>query len=251
MSRHVDRAGGVGRPPRQRAVTRAEARFPLGARRVDLTRDRRRRRVPGALAAQLGSSRSKPRSTRPVIEGAAPRRHARPPRGAVWTIAAHPRRFARQPHGARHQPIAAGAIRRVRRGAGSARGARRRHTRSAVWPVVESFVDWPATPACASSAPTSMPSSTCARDVDGLPLVVEIRRSASTTSSRAEIAERLRHGTDVPIDRGTVARHVTARGETIRWSCIHLLGRDDASPRAPRRVRRTVRWWHARRLCRP
>ena len=65
------------------------------------------------------------------------------------------------------------------------------------------------------------------RRLDGLPLALEIAAARARTMSPAEIAERLRQGTDVldrPRFRGA-ARHRSV-AETIRWS-YDLLGQDE------------------------
>ena len=85
----------------------------------------------------------------------------------------------------------------------------------------------PARPACASSSADLDAVVDLCRRLDGLPLALEIAAARARTMSPAEIAERLRRGTDVldrPRFRGATRHRSVA--ETIRWS-YDLLGQDE------------------------
>ncbi len=221
--------GGVGKTAlAHEAVTRAAGRFALGSRIIDLTRVDDADAVPGAIAAQLGYE-----SFQALLDTPGDRKalllvdncehlleEAARTIGRVLEVCEQPTVLAtsRSPLDLPGESVVALAPLEV----------------PAVdtldplaWPAVELFLER-ARDAGVSVEHADLDAvvDLCGR-LDGLPLALEIAAARARTMSPAEIAERLRRGTDVldrPRFRGATRHRSVA--ETIRWS-YELLGPDE------------------------
>ena len=221
--------GGVGKTAlADEAVARAAARFALGSRRVDLTRVDDAGAVPGALAAQLGFESFQALLDAPgdrkvllmvdncehLLESAA---HTI---GRILEVCEQPTVLAtsRSPLELPGESVVAVAPLAV-----PAVGT----SDPLAWPAVVLFLDRARDAGVPIEGADLDAVVDLCRRLDGLPLALEIAAARARTMSPAEIAERLRQGTDVldrPRFRGA-ARHRSV-AETIRWS-YDLLGQDE------------------------
>src|SRR5918995_5292448 len=220
--------GGVGKTAlASEAVARAADRFALGSRRVDLTRVDDADAVPSALAAQLGYE-----SFQALLDAPGDRKvlllvdncehlleAAASTIGRILEICEQPTVLAtsRSPLELPGESVVALAPFDV-----PAIGT----PDPLSWPAVQLFLER-AHEAGVSIEHTDLDAvvNLCRR-LDGLPLALEIAAARARTMSPAEIAERLRLGTDVldrPRYRGATRHRSVA--ETIRWS-YDLLGQD-------------------------
>ncbi len=221
--------GGVGKTAlANEAVARAADRFALGARSVDLTRVDDADAVPGALAAQLGFE-----SFQALLDAPGDRKvlllvdncehlleAAARTIGGILEVCEQPTVLAtsRSPLELPGESVVALAPFEV-----PPIGT----PDPLVWPAVELFLER------AREAGVNIDGGDldavvdlCGR-LDGLPLALEIAAARARTMSPAEIAARLRQGTDVldrPRFRGAT-RH-SGVAETIRWS-YDLLGQNE------------------------
>ncbi|MET0143309.1 MAG: hypothetical protein ABW328_00760 [Ilumatobacteraceae bacterium] len=221
--------GGVGKTAlANEAVGRAAERFALGSRVVDLTRVDDADAVPGALAAQLGFD-----SFQALLDAPGDRKAlllvdncehllsaAAGTIGRILEVCEQPTVLAtsRSPLELPGESVVALAPLEV----------------PAVdtldplaWPAVELFLERARDAGVRiEGADLDAVVDLCGR-LDGLPLALEIAAARARTMSPAEIAERLRQGTDVldrPRYRGATRHRSVA--ETIRWS-YDLLGSDE------------------------
>jgi predicted ATPase len=221
--------GGVGKTAlADAAVARASGRFALGSRRVDLTRVDSADAVPGALAAQLGFDSFQALLDAPGDRGvlllvdncehlleAAARTI-----GRILEVCEQPTVLAtsRSPLELPGESVLALPPLAV-----PALGT----SDPLAWPAVELFLERAREAGVRiDGADLDAVVDLCGR-LDGLPLALEIAAARARTMSPAEIAGRLRQGTDVldrPRFRGA-ARHRSV-AETIRWS-YDLLGPDE------------------------
>jgi predicted ATPase len=221
--------GGVGKTAlANEAAERAAERFALGSRSVDLTRVDDADAVPGALAAQLGFE-----SFQALLDAPGDRKvlllvdncehlleAAARTIGGILEVCEQPTVLAtsRSPLELPGESVVALApLATPSRGTPDPQ----------VWPAVELFLERAREAGVnIDGADLDAVVELCGR-LDGLPLALEIAAARARTMSPAEIAERLRQGTDVldrPRFRGA-ARHRSV-AETIRWS-YDLLGRDE------------------------
>ena len=221
--------GGVGKTAlANEAAARAAGRFALGSRRVDLTRVDDAGAVPGALAAQLGFD-----SFQALLDAPGDRKAlllvdncehlldaAAHTIGRILEVCEQPTVLAtsRSPLELPGESVVAVAP----------LGVPAVDTPDPVaWPAVELFLERAREAGVrVDDADLDAVVDLCSR-LDGLPLALEIAAARARTMSPAEIAERLRQGTDVldrPRFRGN-ARHRSV-AETIRWS-YDLLGQDE------------------------
>jgi predicted ATPase len=221
--------GGVGKTAlANEAVARAAGRFALGSRSVDLTRVDDAEAVPGALAAQLGFE-----SFQALLDAPGDRKvlllvdncehlldAAARTIGRVLEVCEQPTVLAtsRSPLELPGESVVALAPFDV-----PALGT----PEPLAWPAVELFLERAREAGVRiDDADLDAVVDLCGR-LDGLPLALEIAAARARTMSPAEIAERLRHGTDVldrPRFRGAPRHRSVA--ETIRWS-YDLLGPDE------------------------
>ena len=221
--------GGVGKTAlANEAVARAAERFALGSRRVDLTRVDDADAVPGALAAQLGFE-----SFQALLDAPGDRKvlllvdncehlleAAARTIGRILEVCEQPTVLAtsRSPLELPGESVVALAPFEVPN-VGT--------PDPLAWPAVELFLERAREAGVRiERADLDAVVDLCGR-LDGLPLALEIAAARARTMSPAEIAERLRQGTDVldrPRFRGA-ARHRSV-AETIRWS-YDLLGPDE------------------------
>src|SRR5262245_46378731 len=218
--------GGVGKTAlANEAVARAAIRFSLGSRRVDLTRVDDADAVAGALAAQLGFESFQALLDAPgdrevlllvdncehLLEAAA---HTI---GRVLEVCEQPTVLAtsRSPLELPGESVVALAPLEV-----PAVGA----PDPLAWPAVELFLERAREAGVrVDGADLEAVADLCGR-LDGLPLALEIAAARARTMSPAEIAARLREGSDVlerPRFRGPTRHRSVA--ETIHWS-YDLLG---------------------------
>jgi predicted ATPase len=221
--------GGVGKTAlAEEAVSRAAARFELGSRRVDLTRVDDADAVAGALAAQLGYESFQALLDAPgdrkvlllvdncehLLEAAA---HTI---GRVLEVCEQPTVLAtsRSPLELPGESVVALAPLEV-----PAVGA----PDPLAWPAVELFLERAREAGVrVDGADLEAVADLCGR-LDGLPLALEIAAARARTMSPAEIAARLREGSDVlerPRFRGPTRHRSVA--ETIHWS-YDLLGAEE------------------------
>ena len=221
--------GGVGKTAlANEAVTRAAGRFPLGSRMVDLTRVDDADAVPGALAAQLGFE-----SFQALLDAPGDRKALLLVDNCEHLLEAAARTIGRILEVC-EQPTVLATSRSPLELPGESVVALAPLEVPAVdtldplaWPAVELFLERARDAGVRiERADLDAVVDLCGR-LDGLPLALEIAAARARTMSPAEIAERLRQGTDVldrPRYRGATRHRSVA--ETIRWS-YDLLGPDE------------------------
>ena len=221
--------GGVGKTAlANEAVTRAAGRFALGSRTVDLTRVDDADAVPGALAAQLGFE-----SFQALLDAPGDRKALLLVDNCEHLLEAAARTIGRILEVC-EQPTVLATSRSPLELPGESVVALAPLEVPAVdtldplaWPAVELFLERARDAGVRiERADLDAVVDLCGR-LDGLPLALEIAAARARTMSPAEIAERLRQGTDVldrPRYRGATRHRSVA--ETIRWS-YDLLGPDE------------------------
>jgi predicted ATPase len=220
--------GGVGKTAlANEAVARAADRFALGSRSVDLTRVDDANAIPGALAAQLGFE-----SFQALLDAPGDRKVLLLVDNCEHLLEAAARTIGRMLEVC-EQPTVLATSRSPLELPGESVVALAPFEVPAVgttdplsWPAVELFLERAHEAGVRiEHADLDAVVDLCGR-LDGLPLALEIAAARARTMSPAEIAERLRQGTDVldrPRFRG--ARRHRSVAETIRWS-YELLGQD-------------------------
>ena len=221
--------GGVGKTAlANEAVTRAAGRFALGSRVIDLTRVDDAEAVPGALAAQLGYE-----SFQALLDAPGDRKALLLVDNCEHLIEAAARTIGRILEVC-EQPTVLATSRSPLELPGESVVAMAPLEVPAIdtldplaWPAVELFLERARDAGVdIDGADLDAVVDLCGR-LDGLPLAIEIAAARARTLSPAEIADRLRHGTDVldrPRFRGATRHRSVA--ETIRWS-YDLLGPDE------------------------
>lgn len=220
--------GGVGKTAlANEAVARAADRFALGARSVDLTRIDDADAVPGALAAQLGFE-----SFQALLDAPGDRKVLLLVDNCEHLLEAAARTIGRILEFC-EQPTVLATSRSPLELPGESVVALAPFEVPAIgtpdplaWPAVELFLERAREAGVRiEHADLDAVVDLCGR-LDGLPLALEIAAARARTMSPAEIAERLRRGSDVldrPRFRGATRHRSVA--ETIRWS-FDLLGQD-------------------------